>query len=134
PQRSEVGDTLVEILIALAVMGITAVALLTAFATSISASAVHRSLTTEDTVLKSYVETAVYQIQQQPQPLFKQCAIADTYNTGPNAVVYTPPASDSAFSVKISSVSYWTGTTFVTGQANCDPTSTAPQQIVATAT
>jgi Tfp pilus assembly protein PilE len=68
--RSEVGDTLVEVLIALSVIGLTAGALLGAFSTSIAATGEHHSLAEMDTVLKSFVESAIYQIQQQPSPLF----------------------------------------------------------------
>jgi type II secretory pathway pseudopilin PulG len=92
----EAGDTLVEVLIAIAVIGITAAALLGGFSTSIAASADHKSLSSLDTVLKSFVETATYQIQQQPivpnpsnpqgpplsQPLFDaSCATPFPYST-----------------------------------------------------
>jgi type II secretory pathway pseudopilin PulG len=62
----EAGDTLVEVLIAIAVIGITAAALLGGFSTSIAASADHKTLSSLDTVLKSFIETSTYQIQQQP--------------------------------------------------------------------
>ena len=85
-QRSESGDTLVELLIAMAVIGITAVALLTGFSTSFSASAEHQSLASIDTVLKSFVETATYQLSLQPQPptttpQFTTCATVSTYSS-----------------------------------------------------
>jgi hypothetical protein len=130
-RRSEAGDTLVEVLMAMMVIGITAVGLLAAFATSISASEQHRSLATDDTILKSYVESATYQIAQAPAPNFIGCASAATYTTGVDAVTFTIPSGDSGYSVGISSVSYWDGSAFT---ATCVSGSTAPQQITAYAT
>ena len=121
--KSESGDTLVEILIALSVIGVTAVALLGAFATSISASNEHRNLATLDTVLKSFAETATFQIQQQSNPLYASCA--STYTLNPP---FSPPAN---YSVAITGVTYWTGTTFA---SSCSSGSPNPQQITATAT
>lgn len=79
--RSESGDTLVEVLLALAVIALTATALLGAFTTSISATAQHRNVVTLDTVLKSYVEQVTNQLQQQTStsPTFIPCATASQY-------------------------------------------------------
>src|ERR1017187_4934660 len=41
PRRSEAGDTLVEVLLAIVILGLASVAILLAFATSISGSAEH---------------------------------------------------------------------------------------------
>ena len=51
PGRSEVGDTLIEVLLALVVLGLASVALLIAFGTTISASSDHRGLATSETAL-----------------------------------------------------------------------------------
>jgi hypothetical protein len=115
---------MIEVLLAIVVIGITAVGLLTGFATSISASAEHRSLATDDTILKSYVESATYQIQQQSNPLFQICAT--TYSP-----TFTFPPGDSGYKVRIKSVSYWNGTAFT---STCPSGSTAPQQVTAFAT
>ena len=109
--RSEAGDTLIELLIALVVIGLASVALLAAFATSITASAEQRTLASLDTLLKSYVETAIYQIQQQPvvasppsAPLYSSCAA--TYTP-----TYTLPPGYTGYTVSISAsttpVQYW---------------------------
>ena len=55
---SEAGDTLIELLLALAVLGIVVGALLIGFLTSFSSSATYRSVATMDTVLRSAVEEA----------------------------------------------------------------------------
>ena len=114
--RDEAGDTLIEILIAIVILGIASVALLVAFAASISASAVHRSIATFDTVLRSATQQAISQIQQQPDPLYVSCAYTSTYQTGPNQVVFSLPPT---YSASVSQVQYWNGTTFTTNHAQC---------------
>ena len=51
-RRSEAGDTLVEILIALTVIGIAGTAILLAFATTIAGSGTHRNVATMDSMLQ----------------------------------------------------------------------------------
>ncbi len=63
PGRSEAGDTLIEILIALAVMGIVVVSMLLAFSTAIFGSTTYRNLASMDTVLRSAAEEATAAIQ-----------------------------------------------------------------------
>ena len=66
--RSEQGDTLVEILMTLVVIGLTTVAVLGAFVTSISTTTEQRTLATSDAVLRSFVESATYQITLATSP------------------------------------------------------------------
>jgi type II secretory pathway pseudopilin PulG len=87
----DAGDTLVEIVVALAIISLAAVALLGGFLGSTSASATHRNMTTLDGVLKSFSESARYQIQTQPNigssgPQFVPCA---SYNTANQSSPYT---------------------------------------------
>jgi Tfp pilus assembly protein PilV len=142
---SDTGDTLVEVLIALVVIALTAVALLGALATSVIASGEQRGLATVDTVLKSYVEAAEFQIENQPFnaanntfPIFAGCGTASqTYYTngiatglGANGVtLYSPPTG---YSAAITDVQYWDGSVF---QTSCTPgsaNSLNPQQLTAT--
>ena len=134
-RRSEAGDTLIEVLLALVVLGLASVALLLAFATSISGSGEHRSLTTVDTLLKSFVESATSQIEKQP---YQPCATVSTYTQGASGfqavIVFALPAGDAAlgYSVGIdpTPITYWNGTSF---GASCTAGSTNPQEITATA-
>jgi type II secretory pathway pseudopilin PulG len=77
---SDRGDTLVEVLLATLIIAITVSALLGALIQSIGGSVEHRSLATVDTVLRSFAESAKYDIQLQPvvpgvsSPLFTECA------------------------------------------------------------
>jgi len=65
-RRSEAGDTLIEVLLALIVLGLASGALLIAFSTSISASAQHRTLANDDTVLATATQVTIANIQSQP--------------------------------------------------------------------
>ncbi len=106
-RRSEAGDTLVEILIALAVIGIAATALLLAFATSISGSGEHRNLATFDTMLRTASAEASSLIQQQSLADFTSCSGAYLVNQQgiplPNAAA---PAAN-PYSASITGVQYW---------------------------
>ncbi len=96
----ERGDTLLEVLMTLVVLSIAVLALITAFATGVSASADHRSLATNDVVLRQAEEAAFYQIQQQPTPFYKSCAQPSDYA----AVAYGVP---SGYIVTMNSIEYW---------------------------
>ena len=87
--RSEAGDTLIEVLFAIVILGIASVALLIAFAASISASAVHRGLATFDTVIRSASQQAISQIQQQPRPALRVLRAARLLpDRGAGAVIF----------------------------------------------
>jgi type II secretory pathway pseudopilin PulG len=81
PLASETGETLIEVLIAVVIFSLSVVALLGALVTSITSSSEHRSLASDDTVLRSFAEAAKYEIQMQPGALFRNCAT--TYTTKP---------------------------------------------------
>lgn len=75
-RSSDSGDTLVEILITLVLMGIVAAALLGALMTSIRASAEHKNLAQDDSVVKTALEGLSAGLEH-PSPsatiLFKDC-------------------------------------------------------------
>lgn len=79
PARDERGDTLIEVLIALVIIGLTATAVLGSFATTIAGSAEHREYANIDTALRSFASAATYQLQQQPNPEFAACATPGSY-------------------------------------------------------
>jgi type II secretory pathway pseudopilin PulG len=141
-RKSEAGDTLVEVLLSIIVLGLAAVALMIAFSTSIAASAVHRQLATSAIVLDSVSQEAISGVQQQ-QNWFTSClssepAVVSEYNTLFNSTtpitLSTAPYS-SQYSAAVTSVQYWTGSSF--GDPNGNPASCpqfAPQKIVVTVT
>lgn len=73
------GDTLIEILMTVAVISIAMVALIGGLLTTVSASTTHRNFATADTALRSFAETAKYAIETAPSngassgPQFAQC-------------------------------------------------------------
>jgi hypothetical protein len=109
----------VEVLIALAVIGLTAVSIIGAFATTISATATHRSFATADTVLRSFVESATYQIKLQQNPLFVPCPQSSNVY---NSIAASYQATNN-FSVSLS----------VTTMEPCTPSTTNPPPQLITA-
>jgi type II secretory pathway pseudopilin PulG len=113
---SEAGETLVEMLIAIVVIGIAVTAILGALLTSITASTQHRGLAVEDTLLRSYAEQAKQQIEL-PAPassaLYQpSCQASYVVNWPP--VGLTVPAG---YNVTITGIQYWTAAGFVDSSA-----------------
>lgn len=77
--RTEAGETLLEVLLALIVLSLASVALIAAFGTSINASAEHRSLANFDTILASSISTTSSVIQQQYADVFSTCQPLSSY-------------------------------------------------------
>lgn len=77
--RSEAGDTLLEVLLALIVLSLASVALIVAFETSINASAEHRNLANFNTALASSITNTTSVIQQQTPDVFSSCQPLSSY-------------------------------------------------------
>ena len=120
---SQAGDTLIEVLVAVVVVGLCGVALLLAFSTSITSTSEYRNLAAIDTVLRSVSENAVSQIQQQALPQFSSCATSAYYQ---NNVSLGAPAG---YTATFTAVTYWTGSAFST---SCPAGSDAPQLLTIT--
>jgi type II secretory pathway pseudopilin PulG len=120
--QPEAGDTLVELLLALVVIGISATALLGAFATTISATSAQRNLANSDAFLRSFVETATYDISLSGTPAFVPCAssVPAAYNQ------IATNFSNSTFTVTITGIS--------APPNGCSASQPAPQQISAQVT
>ncbi|MGC1420213.1 MAG: fibronectin type III domain-containing protein, partial [Acidimicrobiales bacterium] len=122
--RGEKGDTLIEVLLAVVVLGLASVALIIAFGTSISASADHRNLTTVRTLLASASQQAIGEMQQSAQQaLFASCnagpgTVGSPYTTGSTAVTFSvPPSYSSLYTVgfvaasgSLNPVEWWNAT------------------------
>src|SRR5580704_14348608 len=72
-RRPETGDTLIEVLLAVMVLGIASGAILLAFSTSIFGSSEYRGLATTDTVLRSAAEEVTNDLQSQSTALWANC-------------------------------------------------------------
>jgi len=105
--RSEAGDTLVEILISLTVISFAALAILLAFATSITGSGEHRNIVTFDNVMQTAAAEYNAAVQQQPTSVFGTCSAASTVNQ--NVQNGTQQLNlPSGYTATISGVQYWT--------------------------
>ncbi len=99
--RSQAGDTLIELLIALVIISIAVTGLMGALLTSITTSGEHRSLSVEDTMLRSYAEAYENQIQFQPSPVFQECATVSQYTGSLH-----PPPTPAGFTVSLATIQY----------------------------
>jgi Tfp pilus assembly protein PilV len=79
-RQREAGSSLIEVLIAVLILGITVSALVGGVISSILTSRIHRDDATGDTVIRSYAE-------QIEAAVVTQCATSSTYTIG-----YTPPS------------------------------------------
>jgi prepilin-type N-terminal cleavage/methylation domain-containing protein len=100
-RRGERGETLVEILVSIVIIGICFAAILGGLTSSIFGSRVHREQATVETVLRSYAEATKAQVNRPGGYL--PCA------SGYNITSYNPP---SGFVPSITSVQWWDGATF----------------------
>ena len=139
---SEAGDTLIEVLIALVVLGIAVVAMLLAFGAALSGSAEHRTLTNIATAEKTVSQQIAAQLQNANPPLYLACASAANYQTpnGSNALSFTNLPS--GYTAQVTGVGLWdaSDSAFDLTQAACQSALTAsnnqsaPQLISATVT
>ena len=107
-RRTEIGDTLVEILITLTVIGIGATAILLAFATSISGSGQERTAATFDSMLRTAAAEVTSDIQQQSSAVFANCSGAYTVNTTPGSIpLPNAPAPAPQYTATIQWAQYW---------------------------
>ena len=118
-RSSERGDTLVEVLIALGILGIAGVALLAGFATAITSSGQHRSFASLDSSARLAANTAIADVQQQAE-----VAGSDPFDCANSFTPSFPNLTDS-FTVT-AQVSYWDGTKFPPPPTSC--VSYVPQQ------
>ncbi len=96
PRASERGDTLVEVLVAIVILGVGAVALLAGFASAINGSSIHKTLTDSSNIVKS-VSNEITAAMQSSTTAFTCPAVAVPTVTVP-----------SGYSVSSSSIQYWT--------------------------
>ncbi|WP_030436756.1 type IV pilus modification PilV family protein [Actinoplanes subtropicus] len=94
--RSDSGETLIELVVAITIMSTAVVAVLGSLVTGIQVSDIHRKQSTADVTLHNYAEAIT------------QAVDTGGYPTGCAAlsVSYTPPAG---YSASIKTVRYWTG-------------------------
>src|SRR5665213_393566 len=99
-RQSEAGDTLLEVLLTLIVLGLSSVAIIIAVSTSISASAEERNLVTISTVVRSTSESVFAQFRQINLTFDSTCSASQSNYP---AIV---PSAPSGYKAIISSVQY----------------------------
>lgn len=77
---SDTGETLVETLVALVILGLAAVAILAGVQLSTQASDIHRKQTTGGAYVRSYAEAIEKYVDVAGADNYKACAAADAYN------------------------------------------------------
>jgi Tfp pilus assembly protein PilE len=97
PARSEDGETLVELIVAVAVLGVAVVALLTGFGTAIMTSGLNRTDAGQSKDIRDYAEAL------QQATYISTCPATYTALTG-----YAKPAGSTL------TVNYWNGTAYTT--------------------
>ena len=132
--RSEAGETLVEVLLALIILALASVALLTAFGTDISASAEHRRLSSFDTVLASSISMTTSVVQQQYAAVFSVCpSSVGSLSAYPSSTVLTAALDAPGYTAAIApagsqpAVEYLNGNSF---SGTCDPKYVGNPQLI----
>ena len=116
-RRGDGGFTLIELVVAVAIMGVCFVTIVAGMMASIFTSDIHRRQATAETVIRAYAE---YVTQQQ----YVSCAGTGAYGastpTGRNSAPLTLP---SGFSAQTTSVAHWNGTAYSSSTTGPGPVS-----------
>jgi type II secretory pathway pseudopilin PulG len=107
------GETLVELLVTLSIMGIAVVALVGGVAASIRMSDIHRRQATAGAFVREYAEALETSVAAHPSGYDLVCTGSTTYQS---PAIFTP--SDANYNAAVNGVLYWNGTTFVSA---CTP-------------
>ena len=102
PTNHDRGETLLELLVAVTIMGIAVVAIIAGIGTSILVSDIHRKQATAGTVVRNYAEAVDRGIAAGP---YTSCATTGAYASPPG---FSPT---SGFTASITAVQYWNDTT-----------------------
>jgi type II secretory pathway pseudopilin PulG len=107
PRDSSSGETLVELLVAMSILGVAVVALVSGIGTSVLVSDVHRKEATAGAVVRTYGEAIGAAVDASTSGYDTTCAGVSAYMSPAGFV------SPSGFTAKVTGISYWNGTAFV---------------------
>lgn len=107
PGSGDRGESLTELLVAVAIMGVAVVVLLGALGTSIRISGIHRGQAVAGADVRAFAEAVEGAINRSPSA-YAACAAPATYTA---ATAFTPHPT---YVATITAVRYWNETTFVT--------------------
>jgi hypothetical protein len=105
PSRTdERGDTLIELLVAIMIMGVAVVTIVGAIANAVMLSGTHRRMTTTGDDVRTFAEYIEASVAASPSG-YVPCAGTSAYGGG-----YTPPGSDGGtYTASVTAVSFWDG-------------------------
>jgi prepilin-type N-terminal cleavage/methylation domain-containing protein len=107
PSDSSRGETLVELLVAMSILGVAVVALVSGIGTSVLVSDVHRKEATAGAVVRTYGEAIQAAVDASATGFDTTCAGVSAYMSPAGFVAPT------GFTAKVTAISYWTGSAFV---------------------
>lgn len=140
-RHDEAGETLVELLMTLVIVGIAVAAIIGALLTSIAGSSEHRFLSNDDALVKSSLEAVVQQVQTAGTPKYLDCGanefpsqILSAWSPSGSESVTLPaiPATDSGYHVWISGVECYNPTSGL--DATCAATITSTGSVASSDT
>ena len=117
--RQETGETYIEILICLVIVGLVVAAILGSLLTSISSSEEHRNLSTDDAQAKSALEAIKSDVQLTTSPAFEDC-YSPTTNTPTKIQSDWSSIASLPSNVKLTGVECW-NPTLNSGSGGFDP-------------
>lgn len=118
-RRDDRGESLIELLVAMAIMSTAVIALVAGIGTAIRISDIHRKQATAGSYVRSYSEAVQSAIADTPTA-YAACATSTTYQSA-----YTVP-DPTRYQAEITAVTYWDGTGFV---ATCPATDLGLQRV-----
>jgi type II secretory pathway pseudopilin PulG len=130
---SDAGDTLIEVLFAILVLGVSSAAIFAAFSTSLASAGAHKGQSTLQGLLSNYAQTVVAQVEFGTPPKYRSCATPNYYKTNLdftsfnqklaqlNATTQTP------YVLELTDVQFWNGSSF---GPSCAAGSMLPQLMV----
>ena len=116
---TEAGDTLIEVLLTIIVLGLAVTALLAGFATAITSSANSRDLTNLDASSRAATDAAIAQVQADQASVFGSC---------PNSWTPAWQPLGNSYTITHYSIQYWSSTTTPGFQSSNPCTQYGPQQ------
>jgi len=122
----ERGETLVELLVALVILGVAVVAIVFGLGTSVLMSDVHRKQTQANVTARDYAE-ALQDAVTTNQSNYVNCATPADYGPGTAKITATGFSVPTGYNASVTSLKYWDGTSaFVSA---CPATDTGLQQV-----